>query len=227
MSAFVSAYPKTFSRFLGFNNITFNSTASGEEYAKYENIDIWLASAFDVITTWCNQTIQATTGKVFTIDFSKLLGQGEYYNTIYYFPESREQYYHYNVPVLKVPFAVTAISYMTDRFATSPTVIDSSDYVVVVENGVQRIYFKNYIGNYTGSITANVGWSDTAMPEPIQRVAYEMVSEVYRESTHGGGRFGLTQKGETLQGASSTTVFKDLTPRYEKLLSPYIVPILV
>jgi hypothetical protein len=61
------------------------------------------------------------------------------------------------------------------------------------------------------------------MPEIIHQVAVEMVSELYEESPHKRNRLGVQSEGKGMNGVTSTTTFYQLTPRHEKLLSPYRV----
>lgn len=208
--SYVSTYPKTFDRFLRFNEITFNAAAGSDTERLYGTIDIWLTGAFERIKTHCNQTIQATTGKVFTFDFNELVTDtgGDYYLP----------------PILNVPFAVTSIGYKSTVFDTL-TAISSGDYLLVTVNGNQRIYFRAWSGYNTGYLTATLGYSDTNMPENIQQVAVEMASTIYRESHIGGDSLGKKQESENMQGVSTTTIYYELTPRHEKLLKPYTVAI--
>lgn len=210
--SYVSTYPKTFDRFLRFNEITFNAAAGSDTERLYGTIDIWIAGAFERIKAYCNQTIQATTGKVFTFANSDIVTDERGNN-------------FYVLPVLNVPITVTAITYRSDIFE-DVTTLDTDDYLVVTENGLKYVYFRNgapYTYNY---LTATLGYSDTNMPENIQQVAVEIASTIYRESHIGGDSLGKKQESENMQGVSTTTIYYELTPRHEKLLKPYTVAIM-
>lgn len=211
--AYTSTYPKTFERFLRFKNIAENTPESAEETRLYGTFDIWIAGAFEAITEYCNQQLQSVTGKVYTFDFDNDL------NT-----ESTGNDY-YLLPVLNVPITVSSVTYKRDIFDTVTT-ISSSDYSLVTVNGLKRIYFQNLAGYGTGFITANVGYTDTNMPEMIHQVAVELVAEIYAESGLGDNRLGVSQKAESFQGVSGTNTYYNLTERHKKILKKYTVAIL-
>lgn len=202
--AYTSTYPKTFDRFLRFKNITQNANPSDEEMRLYGTFDIWIAGAFEAITEYCNQTIQSTTGKVFTFNFGNLTN------------ESTGNDY-YLLPVLNVPITITSIGYKKTVFDTITT-ISSSDYSLVSVDGLQRVYFQTWSGYDIGYITANVGYTDTNMPEWIHQVAVELAAEIYAESGLGDSRLGVSQKAENFNGISGTNAFYQLTERHKKML---------
>lgn len=205
--SYTSTYPKTFDRFLRFKNITENTPESADETRLYGTFDIWIAGAFEAITAYCGQQIQATTGKVYTFNFNTLVA------------ESTGNDY-YLLPVLNVPITVSSIGYKRTVFDTVTT-ISSSDYSLQTVNGQSRIYFQTWAGYNTGYITANVGYTDTNMPEWIQQVAVELVAEIYAESGLGDSRLGVSQKAESFQGISGTNAFYNLTERHKKMLKKY------
>lgn len=173
----------------------------------YGTFDIWIAGAFEAITAYCGQVLRAETGKVYTFDFANLV------------TESTGNDY-YLLPVLNVPIAVSSIGYKRTVFDTVTT-ISSSDYSLQTVNGQSRIYFQTWSGYNTGYITANVGYTDTNMPEWIQQVAVELVAEIYAESGLGDSRLGVSQKAESFNGISGTNAFYNLTERHKKMLKKY------
>ena len=205
--SYTSTYPKTFDRFLRFKNITENTPESAEETRLYGTFDIWIAGAFEAITAYCGQQVQATTGKIYTFDFGGLI------------TESTGNDY-YLLPVLNVPITVSSIGYKRTVFDTV-TVISSSDYSLQTVNGQSRIYFQTWAGYNTGYITANVGYTDTNMPEWIQQVAVELVAEIYAESGLGDSRLGVSQQAKNFNGISGTNAFYNLTERHKKMLKKY------
>ena len=205
--SYTSTYPKTFDRFLRFKNITENTPESADEARLYGTFDIWIAGAFEAITAYCGQVVQATTGKVYTFNFNTLV------------TESTGNDY-YLLPVLNVPITVSSVGYKRTVFDTVTT-ISSADYSLQTVNGQSRIYLQTWSGYDTGYITANVGYTDTNMPEWIQQVAVELVAEIYAESGLGDSRLGVSQKAESFQGISGTNAFYNLTERHKKMLKKY------
>ena len=205
--SYTSTYPKTFDRFLRFKNITENTPESAEETRLYGTFDIWIAGAFEAITAYCGQQIQATTGKVYTFNFNTLV------------TESTGNDY-YLLPVLNVPITVSSVGYKRTVFDTVTT-ISSADYSLQTVNGQSRIYFQTWIGYDTGYITANVGYTDTNMPEWMQQVAVELVAEIYAESGLGDSRLGVSQQAKNFNGISGTNAFYNLTERHKKMLKKY------
>lgn len=202
--SYTSTYPKTFERFLRFKNIEENTPESADETRLYGTFDIWIAGAFEAITEYCNQTIQSTTGKVYTFDFANLTN------------ESTGNDY-YLLPVLNVPITISSIGYKKTVF-DSITAISSADYSLVAVDGLQRVYFQTWSGYDTGYITANVGYTDTNMPEWIHQVAVELTAEIYAESGLGDSRLGVSQKAENFNGISGTNAYYNLTERHKKML---------
>ena len=205
--SYTSTYPKTFDRFLRFKNITENTPESADEARLYGTFDIWIAGAFEAITAYCGQVLRAETGKVYTFDFANLV------------TESTGNDY-YLLPVLNVPITVSSVGYKRTVFDTVTT-ISSADYSLQTVNGQSRIYFQTWSGYDTGYITANVGYTDTNMPEWVQQVAVELVAEIYAESGLGDSRLGVSQKAESFQGISGTNAFYNLTERHKKMLKKY------
>ncbi len=206
--SYTSTYPKTFDRFLRFKNITENTPESAEETRLYGTFDIWIAGAFEAITAYCGQQIRAETGKVYTFSFGSDV-----------ITESTGNDY-YLLPVLNVPITVSSVGYKRTVFDTVTT-ISSADYSLQTVNGQSRIYFQTWSGYDTGYITANVGYTDTNMPEWVQQVAVELVAEIYAESGLGDSRLGVSQKAESFQGISGTNAFYNLTERHKKMLKKY------
>jgi hypothetical protein len=122
--------------------------------------------------------------------------------------------------VLNVPITITSIGYKKTVFDTVTT-ISSSDYSLVAVDGLQRVYFQTWSGYDIGYITANVGYTDTNMPEWIHQVAVELVAEIYAESAMGDSRLGVSQKAENFNGISGTNAYYNLTERHKKMLKKY------
>lgn len=208
--SFTSAYPKTFDRLLRFKDSTYNASADDATNALYATFDIWIKGAFEVVRGYCNQVIQAETGKVYTFPKSSLID------------DTGDSFYL--LPVLKTTFALTSVGYKQTPFDTV-TVIDPANYTLVNDNGLLKLYFLNSVSYNYVYVTANVGYSDTDMPEPIHRVIVEMCAEIYSESDKGKGRLGNSSQAESLQTVSGTTAYYELTERHKKLLRPYTLQI--
>jgi len=122
--------------------------------------------------------------------------------------------------VLNVPITISSIGYKKTVF-DSITAISSADYSLVAVDGLQRVYFQTWSGCDIGYITANVGYTDTNMPEWIHQVVVELCAEIYAESGLGDSRLGVSQKAESFQGISGTNAFYNLTERHKKMLKKY------
>ena len=68
-------------------------------------------------------------------------------------------------------------------------------------------------------VSYQAGWS--SIPAAIVMVALEKVSDVYKQSSRGGSRFGLNSFSESEGMGSKNTNYKDLTKRHEEMLKPF------
>jgi len=108
------------------------------------------------------------------------------------------------------------------------TALASDTYNLINRNGVYYAYSKNGFAKGNGNVrlTYTSGYND--VPQDVKKVAYEMAAIVVKnsdfEQSMKGGRLGIHQINENIQGAAATTTFKDLWKEWRRELTPYKVP---
>jgi hypothetical protein len=100
------------------------------------------------------------------------------------------------------------------------SIIEKEDYNVFYEGYVQKIWLRQGINtNYTYKIEVAVGYDE--VPEDILMVATQMVADEYKKSVVGKDLLGIETVGVNQGGASSTTKYVDLTPKWNNILNKY------
>lgn len=100
------------------------------------------------------------------------------------------------------------------------TTISSDDYTSYQINGVYKLYYDNSFSSSADyRVTYTYGY-DT-WPDEVLLTALEMCSVIYNESGHGKGILSIDTMGESFNGTSQTTRFKDLYNRWTRLLRKY------
>jgi len=128
----------------------------------------------------------------------------------------------YFLPYIKNAVTITSLQY---RQLPSDSFTTQASPVVYKSQGLQRIYNPdNYTYTfYRANIT--VGFTDTTAPSDLVHIISEMVTDVMKQTPFAGGdnRFGVSSLAVSEGGTTRTTVYKDLLPRWTKLLAPWKV----
>jgi hypothetical protein len=142
--------------------------------------------------------------------------------------ESVVSYYNGNDSTMIIlnEFPVTAITKLEVRQEGTNTwdTIVSTNYWLMPLSSLFACYYKEgFQEGYSNiRITYTCGYTSSTIPYDLKLVIVEIAATIYKESNHNlslkGGRLGLSQMNETIQGITTNTYYKDLIPKWNSIL---------
>lgn len=119
--------------------------------------------------------------------------------------------------------AITGLEWRYSSFEEYETVL-TAYYALVTRDGVSFIEIRDdiFMKHVQYRVTLTSGY-DT-VPAPIIQVVVEMLQILWRESKHGENLLAVANVATSLQGASATTSYRDLSDKWAEQLRPYRLP---
>lgn len=197
-------YPTVTPLFLrtnGINQNTVDDTEKGEALlALYEQ---WIKEAIAVVGEFCQQPLIAASREVW---FTSLAGDGLGL-----------------VKVLPFTFPVTATLSTRSQIQDSWTTVSTDYYRIATRDKNYFLEFWNFSGGYQYRLNCTVGYTESTIPTPIQKIIIDMASWAWKESQIGKGTLGMNSQGVSGGVGNTTTTFANMPERFKEALAPYRV----
>ncbi len=181
-----------------------------KRYLNIENNDndnffeILLSAVIKKIDNYINQNIQAAEN---TLYFN---GNGSVYYIIPYFPVN----------------SVTSLHYRTAPNEAWTELTNNTDFYLANKGTIlTEIYYEmGYCYKYEYKLVFNSGY--TTLPADVELIIYQMFKIAYDESVPGKDLLGVSTVTENKLNISVATQHIDLTPRFQRDLAPYRIPVI-
>lgn len=169
----------------------------------------WITEAIAVVAEFCQQPLIAATREIYfdslcdsptlvTADFEKIL-----------------------------PFTFTTVisSFsLKQTLQDSWTAISSTYYRIATRDKNYFLEYWNYSVGYRYKLVVTVGYTESTIPTPLQKIIVDMASWAYKESGIGKGILGVNSLGVSGGVGSSTTTYANMPDRFKQALAPYRIP---
>ena len=164
----------------------------------------WITEAIAVVTEFCQQPLIAATREVW---FTSADSDGSALEKI-----------------LPFTFPVTATLSTRAQVQDSWTTVSTDYYRIASRDKNYYLEFWNFTGGYQYRLNCTVGYTESTIPTPLQKIIIDMASWVYKESGIGKGILGVNSLGVSGGVGSSTTTYANMPERFKQALAPYRIP---
>ena len=120
--------------------------------------------------------------------------------------------------------SITSLKYRNNPSETWETLTVNTDYFVTADEKLTEIYYSvGFYSNVEYQIVMSTGYATA--PDDVRLVAMQMVKVFFDETPKGDDRLAVTSVSEAQQMMTVNKVYKDLAPAWQRLLSPYTIPV--
>jgi len=201
-------YPTITPLFLRTNSIDPNTVTQSErreaDLAMYEQ---WITDAIRAVTEYCQQPVIAASREIYFDSLS----------------DSPERVYADHERLLPFTFAVSSTAVLSHRLLISDswTTISTSYFRIATRDKNYWLEYWNYSGGYRYKLAVTVGYAESAIPTPLQKIIIDMASWAWKEAQMGKGLLGMDSQGVSGGVGSTNTSYADMPGRFEAALAPY------
>ncbi len=196
-----------FLRTNGINQNTVDDTEKGEALlALYEQ---WIKEAIAVVDEFCQQPLIAASREIY---FDSLQDANTFVSSNF-------------EKLLPFTYTVSTTAVLSSRLLVSDswTTVSTSYFRIAVRDKSRYLEFWNYSGGYRYKLAVTVGYTESTIPTPIQKIIIDMASWAWKESQIGKGTLGMNSQGVSGGVGSTTTSFANMPERFKIALAPYRV----